>query len=323
MFDVYLAQQDGLYRAPAGEGPPSAAVWVDLVRPTAEEEARVGEALGIAIPTREEMEEIEISSRLYGENGVHFMTATFLSQADTELPDAAPVTFILGSSCLITVRHHEPRSFQTFKTRALRPAAGYTSAERVLAGLLDAIIDRMADILERVNASVDALSREIFRYRGRGPAKQRDFQALLERIGREGDLLSMVRESLVSMGRLLSYLVLELGTSKPRREARERIKMVVRDAHDLSAHASFLADKITFLLDATLGMIQIEQNGIIKIFSVAAVVFLPPTLVASIYGMNFEIMPELDWRFGYPLAIGIMIASAAVTYAFFKRRGWL
>jgi magnesium transporter len=146
---------------------------------------------------------------------------------------------------------------------------------------------------------------------------------VLEQIGRKGDLTSHIRDSLVTLERLVGFLGHVAMQRKSGKDLRERLKTLSRDVRSLTDHSSFLSQKITFLLDATLGMINIEQNAIIKIFSVAAVVFLPPTLIASIYGMNFEEMPELDWLFGYPFAIALMILSAILPYLFFKRRGWL
>ena len=143
-----------------------------------------------------------------------------------------------------------------------------------------------------------------------------------EQIGRKGDMLTMARESLLTIVRLTSFHQAS-GNSKQARDLRQELKILQRDASALSDHASFLSNKINFLLDATLGLINLEQNQIIKIFSVAAVVFLPPTLVASIYGMNYDIMPELHWSYGYPFALGLMILSAIFPYLFFKRKGWL
>jgi magnesium transporter len=297
-------------------------VWIDLINPSDEEEAALEQHLGIDVPTREEMEEIEISSRLYYEDGAAFMTATLPAHADGDDPLMAPVTFVLAGDRLITVRYHEPRAFHTFPTRAEKVAMGCTSGEPVLVALLEAIIDRLADILERAGHDIDRISRGIFQPGGAKP-RSRDFQKVLEEIGRKGDLTSNIHDSLVTLERLIGFLGHATGQRKSSKDIRERVKTLARDARSLADHAAFLSQKITFLLDATLGMINIEQSATIKIFSVAAVVFLPPTLVASIYGMNFDHMPELQWLFGYPFAIGLMILSAFVPFWYFKRRGWL
>ncbi|ESX78654.1 MULTISPECIES: magnesium/cobalt transporter CorA [unclassified Mesorhizobium] len=299
-------------------------VWVDLFNPTKEEETTIETWLGIAVPTREEMEEIEISSRLYVEDGAYFMTAILPAQTEVDDPLMSPVTFVLAGSRLITVRYHEPKAFKTFPQRAEKVATGCTSGDTILIGLLEAIVDRLADILERAGRDVEAISRDIFEARSTKVSKRnRDFQELLKGIGRKEDLASSVRDSLISLQRLAGFLAHASTQTRMSKDTRARIKTLSRDVLSLADHATFLSQKISFLLDATLGMISIEQNAIIKIFSVAAVIFLPPTLVASIYGMNFDIIPELKWHFGYPFAIGMMVLSAILPFWYFRRRGWL
>jgi magnesium transporter len=201
----------------------------------------------------------------------------------------------------------------------------YTSGEKVMLGLIEAIIDRLAQLLETTGDEIDQISREVFRNKTKNVTrKARDLQEIIERIGKKGDILTLARESLVSIARLSSFHQTSDGADpKSTRELRQELKVLQRDAAALSDHAAFLNSKINFLLDATLGLINLEQNQIIKIFSVAAVVFLPPTLVASVYGMNFDAMPELHIPFGYPLALLLMVISAILPYLFFKRRGWL
>jgi magnesium transporter len=300
-----------------------ALVWIDLVNPTREEEAELEKLLGVGIPTREEMEEIEISSRLYNEDGAAYMTAMLPAQTDADNPVIAPVSFVLAAARLITVRYHEPRAFETFPARAAKVQMGCENGEDVLVALLEATVDRLADILERAGRDIDGVSREVFQHRGARPTSAQDFQTVLGTIGRKGDLISDIRDSLVTLERLISFLGHGAMQRKSAKDTRERIKTLSRDIRSLADHAGFLSQKITFLLDATLGMINIEQNAIIKIFSVAAVAFLPPTLIASIYGMNFERMPELGWPWGYAFALVLMLLSAVVPYAYFKRRGWL
>ncbi|WP_376703483.1 magnesium/cobalt transporter CorA [Mesorhizobium sp. ISC25] len=299
-------------------------VWVDLFNPTKEEETTIETWLGIAVPTREEMEEIEISSRLYVEDGAYFMTAILPAQTEVDDPLMSPVTFVLAGNRLITVRYHEPKAFKTFPLRAEKVATGCTSGDTILIGLLEAIVDRLADILERAGRDVEAISRDIFQARSTKVSKRnRDFQELLKGIGRKEDLASSIRDSLISLQRLAGFLAHASTQTRMSKDTRARIKTLSRDVLSLADHATFLSQKISFLLDATLGMISIEQNAIIKIFSVAAVIFLPPTLVASIYGMNFDIIPELKWHFGYPFAIGMMVLSAILPFWYFRRRGWL
>jgi magnesium transporter len=297
-------------------------IWIDLVSPTAMEESALEIRLGIDIPTREEMEAIEISSRLYQEEHAVFMTATLPARTDSDDLLMGPVTFVLVGGKLITVRYHEPRAFKTFPQRAEKASLGCTNGGAVLIALLEAIVDRMADILERAEHEVDAISRDIFRVE---PAQsvRRDLTKVLQLIGRKGDLSSNIRDCLLSLQRLAGFfgqITVQRGDDK---DLRGRVKTLARDLQSLGDHASFLSQKITFLLDATLGMINIEQSNIIKIFSIAAGVFLPPTLIASIYGMNFTVMPELRWTYGYLFACVLMLASALLPFWYFKRRGWL
>jgi magnesium transporter len=197
------------------------------------------------------------------------------------------------------------------------------TGESVLIDLLDAIIDRAADILERIGAEVDSVSQSVFERNTASGETQGSYQEILKTIGKKGDLNSKVRESMVSIGRLVLFLANDAEGLKLQKEQRSLLKSMTRDVASLADHATFLANKVTFLLDATLGMVTLEQNNVIKIFSVAAVVLLPPTMVASIYGMNFRHMPELDWIYGYPYALALMLAAAVVPYTFFKWMKWL
>ncbi len=221
------------------------------------------------------------------------------------------------------MRYAEPRAFSIFLTRSQRPDTSLISGSAVLIGLIETIVDRLADFIERVQAEVETLSHSIFGMRGSSASRQRRFDGLLRSIGREGEITSLARESAYSLGRLLTFLTHAANERKEDKLIKARIRTAARDVASLADHVSFLSNKIVFLLDATLGMINIEQNDIIKIFSIAAVVLLPPTLVASAYGMNFEIMPELKWFLGYPLALVLMVTSAVLPYLYFKRKGWL
>jgi len=302
---------------------PENAVWFDLVNPHQPEDKLVEQKVGIAVPTREEMQEIEVTSRLYVENGARYMTATLMCQSDSDTPKTTPVTFILSGHRLITVRYDEPRPFLMVGNKLARTCSPAVTGESVLMDLLDAVIDRAADILERVGVEVDQISHDIFEPEDARADRTRSYNQILRAIGRKGDLASKVRESLVSIGRLLLYLANEADTMRWAKEARAQLRGMQRDVQSLSDHAAYLSNKIQFLLDAMLGVVTIEQNNIIKIFSVAAVALMPPTLIASIYGMNFKHMPELDWRFGYPVAILLMVLAAALPYYFFKWKKWL
>ncbi len=317
------------------------AVWIDLFQPTPEEEKALEAALGINIPTRAEMQSIELSSRLYEEDGLLFMTATVLTRADTAQPESSAVTFILSKEKLVTLRYADPAPFRAFHTRRDAHLQRYQTSYQVLAGLIDAIIERIADILEDVGTNLDTISLRVFepeRANGGAPlhgdlahsargrarrARARNFVEVLRRIGAVSDLVSRARESLVSMTRLVTFFREMRKETGVARETLAHWKTVTADLNSLSDHATFVSSKVSFLLDATLGMINNEQNAIIKILSVAALVFLPPTLVAGVYGMNFQFMPELQWANGYPFALFLMVISSILPYLFFRRRGWL
>jgi magnesium transporter len=325
MLTVYDAADGVLIPRDGSRGVNGSTAWIDLLNPTREEDLLVEEALGISVPTREEMAEIEASSRLYHEGGAHYMTAVVLTQPDDPHapPAASPITFILTGDRLVTVRYAEPRGIKIFLSRMQKGDAPCASGAAVLVGLIEAIIDREADRVERVQAEVDQLSQSIFSLKGGERTRARRFDVSIRAIGREGELTSRSRESLLTLGRLLTYLghvMAERGDDKP---LRARVKTAQRDVQSLADHVGYLSTKITFLLDATLGMINNEQNTIIKIFSVLAVALMPPTLVGTIYGMNFEHMPELKWLFGYPVALLLMVVSAVVPWLYFKRKGWL
>ncbi|MCQ0986619.1 magnesium transporter CorA family protein [Jiella marina] len=319
-------------------------IWIDLHSPSPEEVKAVERLCAIAIPTREEMSEIEVSSRLYSEPGADVMTASVVHGMHEGKPGFAPITFILTRGRLITVRYSEPRSFKIFVAKlcrdpatippqhvdtpadeVIRAAGKRPTAETLLVGLLETVVDRMADLLETISADLDRIGEDIFSSSARKkPTGTADFKKLLQRIGAAGDLTSRVRESLATLDRLLPFLQLVLDNRKGgMKDGRARVKVMARDIHSLNDFVSFLSNKTTFLLDTTVGMISIEQNAIIKIFSVAAVAFLPPTLIASVYGMNFQHIPELGWELGYPYALIVMIVSAVVPLAFFRYKNWL
>lgn len=302
---------------------PADAVWVDLFRPCEGEDRIIEAALDLSVPTREEMVEIEPSSRLRVENGARYMTGAIVTNSEGDKPALAEISFILAGSRLVTVRYEEPKPFRLVIAKLDRACPPGTRGERLLLILLDTIIDRAADIIERLSADIDSVSQQVFETESEGAGDSRRFRTILTLLGRRGDLASKVRESLVSMGRLVTFLATEGEAQRFDKDQRALLKSMQRDVVSLNDHVSYLGSKITFLLDATLGMVGIEQNNIIKIFAVLSVVFMPPTLIASVYGMNFQDMPELDERWGYPLALIAMLAAAIGPYLFFKWKRWL
>jgi magnesium transporter len=299
-----------------GWRPPVDALWLDLINPTRAEELAVEAALSLGLPTREEMAEIEPSSRLYQAHGATFMTASLLARRgdDGQGRADAPVTFVLAGGVVVTIRYDELKAFDLFAERA--QSLGVASASSCLLNLLDAVVERLADLLERSGAEVETVSQAIF-----ARPKGAQFEALLTDLARAQSLTSLTRNSLVSLARLFSFAALAPEISADA-ECAAHLHALQRDGQSLTEHANAQSGQIAFLLDAALGLINIEQNGIIKFFSVAAVILMPPTLVASVYGMNFKHMPELDFPFGYPMALSMMLISAILPILWFKRRGW-
>jgi magnesium transporter len=330
IYALTAADAAGMNRRLLGPADPIPAdvLWLDLVEPTRAEDDKVEAFLGIAIPTREEMLDIEPSEIMYQEDGAFYMTARLLCRSETDEPVLSGVTFILKAGRLVTVRYEEPRAFAMFAQRAARPGGCGVTAEAIMAGLVDTIIDRAADVLQSTGERIDTLSHDIFNQPKRGGKKRArrkrtEFQETLRSLGRFGDLVSKQRESLVSIERVLLFLTVAYRAARVPSDLRENVRTTLRDLQSLEEHASFQSGKVQFLLEATLGLVSLEQNNIIKLFSVVSVVFMPPTLIASIYGMNFKFMPELEWAYGYPMALVMMVVAMITPYLFFRWKGWL
>jgi len=296
------------------------AVWIDLSSPTPEQVAAV-EALGIPLPSLEEMEEIEVSSRLYRKGGMDYMTVALPGLAENEAAVLAPVTFIVCDERLVTVRYHRPRPFEAFADRLGQEAFETTSVAGTFLALADEIIAWFADILETIGKSLDEISARVF---SEGSERETALlRAALQTIGRQGERLGRVRAGLLTMERALSFFGQSLKSKHDGQALIETIHDLQGDIAALGVHVDFVSSRISMLDDATLGHINLAQNATVRIFSVVAVLFMPPTLVASIYGMNFRLMPELTEAWGYPAALVLMLASAALTYLFFKWKKWL
>jgi magnesium transporter len=301
------------------------AVWVDLLNPTQEEERAVQSALRLEVPTREEMEEIESSSRLYREEDVLFLTANFLYGVEGGEYGSTPITFVLGNSALVTVRYQTPKAFSVFAVRCQRSPGLIATPDGVMLHLFEQIVDRLADILERVGSDMDRASAAAFRSaraKVKANVRDRDLREALITLGQVGEVTTRASETLLGLTRILTFVGAEKATAV-RKENQVLIKTLVRDVRSLVDHAGFLNNKANFLLDAVLGILNVEQNAIIKTFTVASVALMPPTLIASIYGMNFEFMPELKQAWGYPLALLLMVVSALLPIYYFRRKGWL
>ncbi len=299
------------------------AIWIDLFQPTAAEMAMVT-ALGIDVPTLADMEEIEVSNRLYQEGAVDYMTVVLPGQNHEDRQIAAPVCLILSPAMLVTVRHHRPRPFETFPARADKSPTGCERAEELFLGLLTEITGRLADLMEGTGNVLDRVSGEVF-----GMARSMVKPAVLARtladLGHQGEGLGRVRLALLTLERALSF-------HSQAREARGlkglahlalTLKTLGKDIQSLEVHGDYLSTRLALVSDATMGMINLAQNTTVRILSVVAALFLPPTLIGTVYGMNFRHMPELGWVWGYPAAMAAMLASALVTYFILWWKNWL
>ena len=300
------------------------AVWIDIHNPAPEEERYLKDHLGIGIPARGEIWRNQALNRMYVDNGVAFMTAGLLHRINSSHPRTSPVTFILTAQCLITIRQIAPTSFSHFQTRLLNNGNLFTTGPEVLEGLMQEMFTRVAWHMEMLVDGLDDLSRRIFddhAFENKQGNPSIVMRRVLQKLGGLADLNSKIHESLQSLERMLEFL--RKITPNDQTDLQEDLDTLIKDADSLLDQTNFMSNKVSFQLDAALGMINVEQNLISKIFSIVAVFFIPPTLISSIYGMNFAHMPELHWIFGYPLAIGLMVAAATGTYVYFRRQGWL
>lgn len=289
-------------------------IWVDAIAPNDEERGWLREAYGQELPSIDDLYEIEATSRFYeNDNGLH-ISSYFLNYAD-ESSENISAAFIFNGERLFTLREEELAAFRLFRLRGRRGLVNLTNSKSIMLGLFETKVENLADIVERIAADLEKTSRQVL-----GNAEQDDMESVLTDLAQQEDVNGKVRVSMVDLQRML-YLLLRSGLLNA--EQGERLRDIIRDSESLIASTSFLFDKIKFLLDTTLGFINVNQNKIIKIFSVASVVFLPPTMIASVYGMNFDAMPELHWHLGYPWALLLMLASAVAPYLWFRKKNWL
>jgi magnesium transporter len=294
-----------------------------MIEPSIEEDQRVQVYLGCKIPTRADPDFAEPPEAHYAEDGVRYLQASVVSEAEST-PDVTGVTFVICDATLVTVRYDESDAFEIFGKKLCRSWGQALMPDAIAVGLVNTIINLSARALGKVGVSLDEIGVRVFKATGDNSRRSAIYSATLELLGREDERISNLRESLLSIERLLLFLSAEgkssNSTPKPVREA---TKSALRDLQSLEEDASFKAQKVQFLLDATLGFINLAQNDIIKLFSVLAVIFMPPTMIASIYGMNFKVMPELDWPFGYPIALALMVFVAVGPYLYFRWKKWL
>lgn len=291
-------------------------LWVDMVDPSDEERGWVETAYHFQLPAEEEINDIEASARFYeDEDGIH-IHSFFLHYLEEQAQNIT-VAFNLHRGRLFTIHEEELAPVRLFRLRARRIPGLVDDAMDIMLSLYETAVEHVADELEQIYSSLEGVSRKVLTEN----VSDEDMEDMLANLAAQEDLNGKARLSLMDIRRALSFLLRRgrlLDT-----ERMEDVREILRDIESLTSHTSFLFDKVNFLMDAAMGFINITQNRIIKIFSIAAVVFLPPTLVASIYGMNFEFMPELKAAFGYPLALSLMVLSGLAPYWYFKHKGWL
>ena len=335
MLQIFVRHEERLHFARGADapelGPIPDAVWLDLLTPTPQEVRRAESLMGLALPTREQMAEIEESSRLRRLPNAQLMTVMALAWADTDRPQATPVTFIMTPDLLATLHYIDPQPILAFRRRISHRGHTATSAEQVLIALLEALIERTATVLRRTVQELDALSSSSsssFRLETlRKRADEDDDSRRLRRIGRAGQLISKIHACLTSLKQPLEFLRAAPQSGQPfipSKALRQWAKGALQDVNGLDEYALFLNQKVGLLLDTTLGEITGEQNEIVRIVTVISTAMLPPTMVASTFGMNFHHAPALmasPW--GYPVALGLMAFSIVAPLALFKRNGWL
>lgn len=290
-------------------------IWIDLLSPSKAQRLLIGQHYGLDLPDPDELTDLEASARFYVEQEQIHIHSDFLLDREGKAR-SVPVAFVLRGDILFSVRGEELPVFRLQRLRA-RSQPGFVSDSRdMLLDLYGAEAEYSADALENIYSELETVSRKVLSQ----TMSDEDAARILADIAEQEDLNGRIRRNMLDTQRAVSFLLrrkLLLSTQL------EDAQQILRDIESLNSHTAFLFDKINFLMDATVGFININQNKVIKIFSVASVALLPPTLIASIYGMNFNNMPELEWMFGYPFALGLMVFSVAVPYLFFKRKGWL
>ena len=299
-------------------------IWVDLESPTRDEKRWVSQYYGLSIPADAMDEDIEESARFYEEdNGELHIRSDFLID-DHDEPRSVRVAFILNltnpdlrsKGVLFSIHDEDVPVFRLLRLRARRAPGLIEDAREVLLALFDADAEYSADTLEGIYDALEKVSTQVLS----GEVTDERASEVLGAIARQEDLNSRIRRNVMDTRRAVSFM---MRSKMLNAEQFEEARQILRDIESLDSHTAFLFDKINFLMDATVGFININQNKIIKIFSVASVALLPPTLIASIYGMNFKYMPELDWTLGYPYVLALMLASALGPMWYFRKRGWL
>ncbi len=293
------------------------AIWVDLTDPSDEERGWVKSIYDVTLPGEDEVKDIEASARYYeAENGDLHLRTDFLLEEEDGPSQVVTVAFILAKNVLFSVHADDLPVFRLVRMRARSRPGSITDHKDVLLDLYATDAEYSADALEGIYQNLEEVSYSVLQKN----LSDQDAAQVLNAIAQEEDLNGRIRRSMMDTRRAVSFLMRGRLLSV---QQFEESRQILRDIESLDGHTAFLFDKINFLMDATVGFININQNKIIKIFSVASVAFLPPTLIASVYGMNFQYFPELHWQLGYPFSIALMCLSAVAPLWYFRRRGWL
>jgi magnesium transporter len=320
MINVFVLQNGRLSQIPIESREDLVSVtpvWVDLTDPSDEERDWVSSIFGVMLPEEDEVKDIEASARYYeADNGDLHLRSDFLLEEDEGESRVVTVAFILARNMLFSMHNDDLPVFRLVRMRARSRPGSIGDFKDVLLDLYSTDVEYSADALEGIYQNLEEVSRSVLQK----DISDQDAAASLNAMAREEDLNGRIRRNMMDTRRAVSFMMRGRLLSP---DQFDDARQILRDIESLDGHTAFLFDKINFLMDATVGFININQNKIIKIFSVASVAFLPPTLIASIYGMNFRILPELNWSFGYPFAILLMIASAVTPFWYFRRRGWL
>jgi magnesium transporter len=330
MLTAYVCAQTRLQSVdPSTHMPAADIIWFDLESGTPEELAFVAKLTGLSLPAHEDLTEIENSARLSANGGVLTLSMPIVTRTPDGLHSSA-CGFVLAPDRLVTLRFAPSMVFDSFAEQNHETGENGSRSASVFAGLLETIVDRQADVLEKLRMELDELSHQVFHHRFGNPKDpgsltrrnaERDLQAILVTLGRDYDIISFLRDGQLGVARIAAYVE---GTAEwlPKPVV-ARLGSVQKDMTSLNEFSTHLTDKVQFLLDATLGLINIAQNGLIKVLTIVSIVGIPPTLIAGIYGMNFVNIPELHWRFGYAYAWVVMILSAIMPLAFFRAKRWL
>lgn len=303
---------------------PSEIIWIDLLSPSPEEKQFVERMLKVRIPTEESLNEIEASSRLVYDHELLYLSSPAVRVDEFKEAYLTAVGFIIGPRVLVTVRFSAMPIFDNVAQRITSDDT-LENGMCVFTSLLEAMVDRGADVLEHLGITTDRLSRAVFKgglARSKRPLRSsRKLREALENVGDLADRLAKVRDVLLGVGRVATFAG-DVGSKWITPSSKKRLDAVSKDVSSLSDYETRLSDKIQLLLDAVLGFISIQQNDLFKILTIVSVVGVPPTILVGIWGMNFKEMPELNWSFGYPLAWLAVIASGLLPLLWFKRRGW-